>query len=230
MEEYINKDICKECGGVCCMKNGCMYLPEDFESMEYEYLYNLINKGNISINLSIFSIHGTLKLCNKFNITDITPSNQDLWSFYLFLKVRNIHSDIIDFTDKKSPCIMLTEKGCAYNDNERPTYGLSLVPKKNEKCIQIANKYSLEVMYDWIKHQDVLNKLIFNISNKNTMDLFKEATLENEVLKLFYDNFSHYINPYDGIKAEYNYINKKIDEKINVKKLILKPKNIEFKN
>ena len=62
MSEYINKELCKECGGSCCKKNGCMYLPEDFESMEYDYLLNKIKEGNISICLNFITIHGTLEL------------------------------------------------------------------------------------------------------------------------------------------------------------------------
>lgn len=222
MIHCVDKEICKECKGACCKRTGCIYLPEDFHSMEYEYLLELIKKGNISINLDIFKIHGTLDLYNKFKISDVTPFNQDLWSFYLYLRARNINSDIIDFLGKEGTCSMLTENGCSYKDSERPSLGLSLIPQKNGDCKQIAKQYTYQIMFDWIKHQDVLNKIVFKLSNKSPLDLFKEACENDAFYRFFCNNFSHYINPVDGIRAECNYCNINIDEKVNVKKLIFK--------
>ena len=219
MLEYINKDICSECGGNCCKKNGCAYLPEDFKSMEYEYLYNLIKEGNISIELGTFEIHTTDELCEKFNIKNC---DDDLWSYYLYLKVRNVNSEIINFVGNESQCSMLTENGCAYSDSERPTYGLSLIPKKGKKCEQIANKFTCEVIYDWIKHQDVLRKIVCNLTNKTIKQLLKEAAEEDIHIRQCLEYYSSYINPVDAIEAEIKYLDKKINKKTNVKKLILK--------
>ena len=38
MEKYIDEEMCKKCGGLCCMQNGCVYMPTDFKSMEFDYL------------------------------------------------------------------------------------------------------------------------------------------------------------------------------------------------
>ena len=38
MEKYINYEMCKKCGGVCCKQNGCVYAPSDFKSMKYPNL------------------------------------------------------------------------------------------------------------------------------------------------------------------------------------------------
>lgn len=224
MPEYINKDLCKECGGHCCKKNGCMYLPEDFESMEYDYLLNIIKEGNISIRLNFINIHGTLELYDKLNITEIDPNHQDFWSYYLYLKARNIDSGIIDFLGEKSRCCMLTENGCAYTDDERPTYGLSLIPKKGEKCKQLANKYFYEVDYDWIKYQDVLRKIVSELANKTVDELIEEASKESDFIAAYLNSKSYYINPLDGIKAEFKYLDKEIPENKNIKELILNSK------
>lgn len=222
MIHCIDKAICKECKGACCKRTGCTYLPEDFDSMEYQYLLDLINKGNISIDLHIFKIHGTFELYNKFKISNVTPFNQDLWSFYLYLRARNIKSDIIDFLGKEGTCSMLTENGCSYSDNQRPSLGLSLIPQKNGDCKQIAKQYAYQIMFDWIKYQDVLDRIVFKISNKSTLDLFKDVCMNNDYLRFWLNNFSYYINPTDGIREECNYCNINIEEKINVKKLIFK--------
>lgn len=222
MSEYINKELCKECGGSCCKRNGCMYLPEDFESMEYDYLLNKIKEGNISICLNFITIHGTLELYKELNIKKIDPDHQDFWSYYLYLKVRNIDSGLIDFLGERSQCSMLTENGCAYSDNERPTFGLSLVPKKGEKCKQTAKKYFYEVDYDWIKHQDVLRKIVSELTNKTVDELIEEASKESYYIAAYLNTKSHYINHLDGIQAEFKYLNREINENLNVKKLILK--------
>ena len=49
MEKYINYEMCKECGGLCCQQNGCIYLPEDFKRLSFNFLQKQIDKGKISI-------------------------------------------------------------------------------------------------------------------------------------------------------------------------------------
>lgn len=49
-ESYINYEMCKTCGGECCKQCGCIYLPEDFENLSFDYLKNEIDKGYISIS------------------------------------------------------------------------------------------------------------------------------------------------------------------------------------
>ncbi len=49
MLKYVNYEMCKKCGGVCCKQIGCAYIPQDFKSLEYNYLINLLEQGNISI-------------------------------------------------------------------------------------------------------------------------------------------------------------------------------------
>lgn len=38
MEKYLDYDMCKQCQGVCCKQNGCVYLPSDFKCMSFKYL------------------------------------------------------------------------------------------------------------------------------------------------------------------------------------------------
>lgn len=219
MEPYINKDICGKCVDSCCKRTGCIYLPEDFESMEYEYLLNLILEGNISIVVSVFYVHPTIELLEKYNISDLST---EFWSYYLYLKVRNIDSDIIDFLNKRSSCSMLTDSGCFYSDDKRPSLGLSLIPKKpNGPCFQSARKYNSEIDYDWIKYQDVLNRIVFTISGETTSQLFEDICLSSEEYVYLNNSQLCYIDCFEGIKAKCNYCKKEIDENINVKKLIL---------
>jgi len=226
MGKYLNKKKCSECGGVCCKRCGCMYLPEDFASMEYEDLLKLINVGNISINIHIFDIFGTSLIYEKYGFYNAATYNKRLWSYYLYLRARNIDGDIIDFFGGENTCSMLSDKGCKYSDNERPSLGLSLIPRKRkgEECVQPAYKYLYEIMYDWIKYQKVLEQIVIKIAGKTSIDLLAEKSkLEpSGYWALYYRNLQDYIHPEDAIKIECELKNIKIQEPINVKKLILR--------
>lgn len=50
IKTYVDKEMCKKCGGVCCKQNGCIYLPRDFKNMNINYLIQELEKGNISIS------------------------------------------------------------------------------------------------------------------------------------------------------------------------------------
>lgn len=225
MLQYLNKKRCSDCKGLCCKRNGCMYLPEDFSSMEYESLFNVINEGNISINVSIFDFFASNELCKKYNLFNETPYEKSFWSYYLYLRARNINNGIISFFEDESPCSMLDDKGCKYSDNERPSLGLSLVPekRKGEGCKQIAYKYIYEVMYDWIKYQDVLEKIVLKVTGKSSWNLLVEKSELDPTgyLSLYFKKIQEYVNPSDGIKIKFKQENIIIDETANVKKLIL---------
>lgn len=206
--QYLNKDMCKLCGGACCKRSGCMYLPEDFESMKYESLINLINKGNISISAFEFDLFD-----KGFNENGYYSNF--LWSYYLYLRVRNKYDNIINFSYSEGVCTMLDENGCKFNDLERPSLGLSLIPSKEigKDCEQVAFNYYYEIMYDWIKYQDVLEKIVYDISHKSSIKLYIE--------KFNYKNEQNYINPQEGFKKLCKNKDIKIDENVNVKKLVL---------
>ncbi len=225
MEKYLNKKICSECGGICCKKCGCMYLPEDFVSMEYESLLNVIKIGNISISISIFNIFYGGNSDKSPTYEKISPNHNILWSYYLYLRARNINRDIIDFFGIEGTCSILGDKGCKYSDSERPSLGLSLIPRKAKDggCVQLADKYSYEIMYDWIRYQKVLEQIIINISGKTSIDLIAEKSkLEpDSSVAYHYKNMQNYICPDDAIKIKCEMNNRIIEEEANVKELIL---------
>ena len=200
-----------------------MYLPEDFTSMEYDDLLNLINVGNISININIFDIFCTSSDYKKY-ILDHSASDTVLWSYYLYLRARNIDGDIVDLFGGENPCRMLGDKGCKYTDKERPSLGLSLIPekRKGEGCVQPAHRYLYEVMYDWLKHQKTLEELVRTFTNKTTIELIGEQGRTNPYWRNYYNKLDDYIDSETAFKIESELKNLKIDENINVKKLILK--------
>lgn len=155
MENHTNYEMCKECGGVCCLASGCPFLPEDFESMKFEYLKKKIEEGYITIRGDLFG---------KF-------ANYEAWSFYMYLKVSNYGEGIVNFLGNNAPCIMYTPNGCPFSLEERPAFGRCLKPIQiGGPCDQTidVNQFRNE----WAKYHDVLYQLVKYFTNKDAKDLF----------------------------------------------------------
>lgn len=147
-----DKSICEKCGGKCCKKSGCGYIVSDFKSMKFDELKKKLDGGNISIK-TVSIARGI----NKFN--EATGMEN-----VLVLKARSFDKDVVDLFSSSSKCKMLTNKGCSYDLEERPSLGGLLIPNKNFNCYPNFN--SNEVVNDWRKYQDVLRRLVKNYTGK----------------------------------------------------------------
>lgn len=143
----VNKKICKECGGECCKNCGCHFSPDDFKEISFEFLKKEMEKGYISIDY----VHGNL----------IFESS----GLYI-LRIRNQGAPIVDLGYKRTPCILLTEKGCKLKYRKRPSGGKYLVPSNQfssnkptpiRKCLSIYT--IVDCCYDWKPYQKILVKL-----------------------------------------------------------------------
>lgn len=144
-------------------------MPKDFESMEYEYLKQKIDEGFITI--AGFYHTGFL--------------HADEWTYILVLKARNIEQEIVDFTRNKSRCRMLTDTGCGYDDEKRPSYGKALIPTHvGGPCKQPIERY--ETRREWTKYQEVLNKLVFHYTNQLPYDylMYQNKILNDEFINI----------------------------------------------
>ncbi len=162
INEFEDKDICASCGGMCCKNSGCNYLPKDFDNMSFEYLKEKLEGKEISIT-STFDFY-----CNsKREVISATP--------ILHLRVKNVGKGIVDLFSKKTTCSVLTETGCPYTLEKRPSGGVYLVPKK-DGCINVyPEKNQLE---DWSRHQKVLQKLVRYYSNCSVDEQVKREIIE----------------------------------------------------
>lgn len=169
--EYENKDICKSCGGVCCKKSGCDYYTSDFASLSYKDILKTLEGGNISI-VSTFMFKRL-------------ENNQLVMTPLLYLRARNINRDVVDLLSFKTTCSMLTDTGCSYDLDNRPSGGVNLIPKENKLCSP-ENDPAL-MMEEWLKYQKVLERCVKRISGcsvdqKLRMDavcFFKDIIDEN---------------------------------------------------
>ena len=114
-----NTEVCKNCGGRCCKKSGCDYWPSDLPDKTYKGILKFLENGKVSIvaMMNFKRING--KLCNF-------P--------FLYLRERNTGRDVVDLLSMKTPCSNLTEHGCSYTYEERPSGGKNLTPSKDGLC------------------------------------------------------------------------------------------------
>jgi len=156
MEKYTNYDMCKTCGGKCCQENGCVYLPQDFKSLDFEYLKNEIDKGYISISGQPFS---------GFR-------NDDAWSYLLCLRARNVNADVVDLLTSGGPCSLLADTGCQLSEEDRPSLGLLVKPTKiGGPCKRM---YDTDVCLQWLDYAQVLSELVKYYTNKDVRDVLVE--------------------------------------------------------
>lgn len=163
--EKENKELCKKCGGFCCIKSGCDYSAKDFDDLRYDALYNVLMEGKTSI--VAFLVSKRNKLGHKY----IVP--------FLYLRARNTDREIVDLLSLKTRCSLLTDKGCPYDINDRPSGGVNLIPDKNG-CHPLENP--LDIVMTWKNYQKVLSKLV-----KRFTGLTVEKQLESDIEKLFND-------------------------------------------
>ncbi len=164
--KYENKEICKECGGKCCKKCGCDYLPKDFEDLSTNGLLERITGG------------GDISIISTLNIS-ILPNGKKVIDSILLLRERNINRPIVDLLSYKTSCASLTEQGCKYDFEHRPSGGKNLIPRENGKCYDPTSLNKVEV---WLSYQKVLQRVVKRITGKTVEECLKE-----DVINLFMD-------------------------------------------
>lgn len=163
-----NKEVCKNCGGRCCKKSGCDYWPSDLPDKTYKGILKFLENGKVSIvaMMNFKRING--KLCNF-------P--------FLYLRERNTGRDIVDLLSMKTPCSNLTEHGCSYTYEERPSGGKNLTPSKDGLCY--PKEDNLQKVLEWSPYQKQLEKIVkrytgLSIDNKIKEDVVTLLTDINE--------------------------------------------------
>lgn len=171
-----NLEICKKCGGMCCKKSGCDYLASDFNDLSFNGLLKTLSSGNISIVSAI--------------IFEKLPNNKIYANPFLYLRARNTNREVVDLLSMKTTCSLLTDIGCKYSYDERPSMGKYLVPVENNKCYSLKKS---EIMIEsWSSYQKVLSKIVKRITG-----LSVEEKLKQDAENLFYDVIMENFNGID---------------------------------
>lgn len=165
-----NLEICKKCGGKCCKKSGCDYLPSDFTDLSFKGLMDKLAEGNISVVSAI-----------KFE--KLLHNGRIYVNPFLYLRARNKNREIIDLLSMKTTCSLLTEEGCKYSYEERPSMGKNLIPVDGVRCYPLKSPNIL--ISEWDSYQKVLSKIV-----KKMTGLSVEEKLKQDVQNLFCDILS----------------------------------------
>lgn len=160
-----NTEVCKNCGGRCCKKSGCDYWPSDLPDKTYKGILKFLENGKVSIvaMMNFKRING--KLCNF-------P--------FLYLRERNTGRDVVDLLSMKTPCSNLTEHGCSYTYEERPSGGKNLTPSKDGLCY--PKEDNLQKVLEWSPYQKQLEKIV-----KRYTGLSIDKKIKEDVVTLLTD-------------------------------------------
>lgn len=202
-EKYIDYEMCKKCGGACCKQNGCIYAPKDFNSVDFSYLKNELEKGKISIS------------------GQPTPIQGNLWTYIPYLRARNKNADIVDLITNGGPCINLNENGCTLPEEKRPTFGLLVKPTKiGGPCEKVNSDSAI----NWLDYSELLEELVKHYTNKHIIDIIvEEISRKMIVIKQKIENNVR-LSPIEVINADWYYkvmANKPYYTPDEVKKMIL---------
>lgn len=171
MEIYENKELCKQCGGKCCKKCGCDYFPKDFSEFTTNALLEKIMGGDISVVATL--------------VISVLPNGNEYLEPILLLRARNKNRPIVDLLSFKTTCASLTEEGCKYDYENRPSGGKNLIPKENDKCYQLNNPK--EILEEWRRYQKILHRIVKRITGKNVDECMKYDA-QKLFLDCLYDN------------------------------------------
>lgn len=167
MENTENLEYCKRCGGYCCKKCGCDYSAKDFENLSLNGLCKILKEGNISVVSYLEFIE--------------LKSGRIVADPFLYLRARNKNRDIIDLLSLKTTCSMLTEDGCTYDKEHRPSVGLNLIPGESRfECK--PNERPIDIINTWKPYQNTLKKIVKRYTNMTV-----ENKLRQDVENLFID-------------------------------------------
>lgn len=149
-ENTENPEICKECGGACCLRAPCHWSPRDIEDLSYSGLKKLLEEKKY---ISILRFPGSV--CDSC-LRTVSCNN----FYYYILRTRTRGTGIAAVARRikaDDHCILLKEDGCDISFKERPRGARLLIPEKDKRCRHL---YDLDdCIYEWQDHQDVLRKL-----------------------------------------------------------------------
>ncbi|KKN26632.1 hypothetical protein LCGC14_0872600 [marine sediment metagenome] len=142
MEKYINKALCKKCGGNCCKGMPGMLHPRDFKNITHENIVELLKTGNYAIDW-----YGG----------DPRKGKDELGQAYYLRPRTENNKDIFD-PSWGGVCIFLLKNGCKLEYNERPYQCRMIEPKRNGGCIAHGLVSKRKISIKWLPYQDIIYK------------------------------------------------------------------------
>ena len=161
-----NYELCKECGGYCCMRNACNCSPEDFEN-DVSKMREALETGNYTIDFAREDATSFVFRGDEI-ILDTNRIKEKSFEF-LYIRPRNYNRPFVDFfhtEEDEGPCIFWNvDSGCPFKYKQRPKGGRTMVPFPKRKCLLQYNK--LFMIQEWKPFEEELVKLAKEFFDKN---------------------------------------------------------------
>ncbi len=166
MEELENKELCKSCGGKCCKAGGCLWFPSDFKTITLDSIDELLKDGSSMI----VGTPNVVENRGKFSIVGVSLS----------LRARNVGKGPIDLISLPTQCASLTEAGCKFDFEHRPSGGKHYIPYKDEngelKCHEDFEVRDIEK--EWYVHNKILSRLVKRYTGLSPMEEYRKEVIE----------------------------------------------------
>lgn len=164
-EKAENPEICKECGGKCCISAPCHWSPQDIEDLSYDGLKKLLEDKKY---ISILQMPSEVCECC---LREVFATGD----YYYVLRTRTRGTGIAVIKaeiHRDDPCMLLKPDGCQISFQERPRGARLLIPMKNYKCKSL---YDFDdCVYDWEDYQEVLSELFQYFREKEQRQIAAE--------------------------------------------------------
>jgi len=152
---YLNPNLCKECGGECCKQMPGIYSPEDFGTTEETIEKNLTKALETKL-LSIDWWEGD----PRENICSIDKLRK---AYFIRPATKDNKRGLFD-PSWGGECVFLTENGCTLQSKDRPYECRMLEPKENECCI-LHGKDKRKLSIVWIPFNEMIRRIETKITN-----------------------------------------------------------------
>lgn len=171
-KRYEFPEICAACKNPCCAKEPCFYLPEDMKPFSAKHIIKLIEEKQY---ISIAFIQKVK--------SEILPKP------IIYLRTRANGRPIIDSISNKGRCMLLTEKGCIHEYEDRPTGAKALV--YHEEYNQCYSLFTVkQIINKWAKKQTTMNIVLsYFLKQEQSIALqFDSNISEEERMELLFQN------------------------------------------
>ena len=147
--------MCAGCG-ICCKKNACACIPEDFEDLSIEGIEKILDGGKYMI--TAFYVHADMPGDIPIRAIPLITAREE-----------RCPKNGVNITMRHAKCAMLGEDGCMLSEDERPAQGLLLVPI-GEGCRCLLT----DPMGEWKEYWKVLDEVVQKRTGKTCQTLFEE--------------------------------------------------------
>lgn len=150
--KYTNYEICSKCKFSCCKQCACEIVPEDLKIVNKKSIIRLLKTGLVNI--------------------DRYEADEDNENAIYFLRMRNINTNILDYT-WGDECLLYNIFGkCPIPFNYRPIIARRMIPKEDRLCtiddlnMKSSSKIYAKDQWNKKKYQKILLDIIDNELDK----------------------------------------------------------------